>query len=173
MVIRSPSRLLLVFAGPVIALACALLVIKWLRMGHAGYAAALGVALFGLVFYEPLPLVMGLLFALVVLLIFGGIAGVVGTNAQSPEAQVAVPILAAIGTFVFFNLLILSLPGIIAGIGLLQFRPWARILTIILSAFELMSVPFGTAIGIYGLWALLSSGGEELFREQKPQPVRV
>jgi hypothetical protein len=48
---------------PVIALACALLVIKWLRTGHVGYAAALGVALFGLVFYEPLPLVMGLLFA--------------------------------------------------------------------------------------------------------------
>ena len=48
---------------PVIALACALLVVKWLRTGHVGYAAALGVALFGLVFYEPLPLVMGLLFA--------------------------------------------------------------------------------------------------------------
>jgi hypothetical protein len=117
--------------------------------------------------------VMGLLFALVVLLIFGGIAGVVGTSVQRPEAQVAVPILAAIRTFVFFALLILSLPGIIAGIGLLQFRPWARILTIILSAFELMSVPFGTAIGIYGLWALLSKEGEELFRGQQPQPARV
>jgi hypothetical protein len=90
--------------------------------------------------------VMGLLFALVLLLIFGGIAGVVRMSNQGPDAQVAVPILAAIGTFVFFVLLILSLPGIIAGIGLLQFRPWARILTIVLSALELMSVPFGTAI---------------------------
>lgn len=116
---------------------------------------------------------MGLLFALVVLLIFGGIAGVVGMTGQGPEAQVAVPILAAIGTFVFFVLLILSLPGIIAGIGLLQFRPWARILTIILSAFELMSVPFGTAVGVYGFWVLLSKEGEELFRGQQPQPVRV
>ena len=92
--------------------------------------------------------VMGLLFALVVLLIFGGIAGVLGMSDQGPDVQVAIPILAAIGTFVFFVLLILSVPGIIAGIGLLQFRPWARILTIILSVFELMSVPFGTAIGI-------------------------
>ena len=117
--------------------------------------------------------VMGLLFGLVVLLIFGGIAGVVRMSDQSSDAQVAIPILAAIGTFVFFVLLILSLPGIIAGIGLLQFRPWARILTIILSALELMNVPFGTAIGIYGLWALLSNEGEELFRGQQPQPVRV
>jgi hypothetical protein len=42
-------------------------VLKWLRTGSAGYAAALGVALFVLVFYEPLPLVMRLLFALLVL----------------------------------------------------------------------------------------------------------
>jgi hypothetical protein len=117
--------------------------------------------------------VMGLLFALIVLLIFGGIAGVVGMSDQGPDAQVAIPILAAIGTFVFFVLLILSLPGIIAGIGLLQFRPWARMLTIILSVLELMSVPFGTAIGIYGLWVLLSKEGEELFRGQQPLPVRV
>jgi hypothetical protein len=117
--------------------------------------------------------VMGMLFALVVLLIFGGIAGVVRMSDQGPDAQVAVPILAAIGTFVFFVLLILSLPGIIAGIGLLQFRPWSRILTIVLSALELMSVPFGTAIGIYGLWVLLSKEGEELFRGQQPQHVRV
>src|SRR5262249_12836597 len=52
---------------PVIALACAALLLKWLRNGSAVYAAALGAALYGLVFFEPLPLVMGLLFALLVL----------------------------------------------------------------------------------------------------------
>jgi hypothetical protein len=49
---------------PVIVLACAVLVLMWLRSGQVIYAAALGVALFVLAFYEPLPLVMGLLFAL-------------------------------------------------------------------------------------------------------------
>jgi uncharacterized membrane protein len=48
---------------PVITLACALLILKWLRTGYVRYAAALGVALFALVFYEPLQLVIGLLFA--------------------------------------------------------------------------------------------------------------
>jgi hypothetical protein len=52
---------------PVIVLACALLVLVWLRTGQFVHAAALGVGLFGLMFYEPLPLVMGLLFALFVL----------------------------------------------------------------------------------------------------------
>jgi hypothetical protein len=48
---------------PVIVCACALLVLRWLRTGRAAYAAASGVALFGLAFFEPVPLVMGLLFA--------------------------------------------------------------------------------------------------------------
>jgi hypothetical protein len=48
---------------PVIVLLCACLLQRWLTTGRAVYAALLGVALYGLVFWEPLPLVMGLLFA--------------------------------------------------------------------------------------------------------------
>lgn len=48
---------------PVILLACACLVLRWVLTGHTAYAALLGVGLYGLVFYDPLPLVMGLLFA--------------------------------------------------------------------------------------------------------------
>jgi len=53
---------------------------------------------------------------------------------------------------------------LIAGIGLLQFQPWARVLTIVLSVLYLIHVPFGTALGVYGLWALLSQDSERLFR---------
>jgi hypothetical protein len=52
---------------PVVVLASAWLVLRWLRIGRVVDAAALGVVLFGLVFFEPLPLVLGLLFALFVL----------------------------------------------------------------------------------------------------------
>jgi hypothetical protein len=48
---------------PVVVLCCACLVLRWLMTGNTIYAAMLGVALYGLVFYEPLPLVIGLLFA--------------------------------------------------------------------------------------------------------------
>ena len=107
--------------------------------------------------------ILGVLAGIVVLLIFGGLAGLVSVADRSGDALIAVPILGGIGAFVFILLLALSLPGIIAGFGLLQLRPWARMLTIILSALELMSVPVGTALGIYGLWVLLSPGGEKLF----------
>jgi len=105
----------------------------------------------------------GLCAGIFVLLVMGGIAAVVGVSQPSSDALVAIPILGGIGAFVFFILLVLSVPGIIAGIGLLNRKPWARVLTIVLSAFELFHVPFGTALGIYGFWVLLQADSERLF----------
>ena len=62
-----PSRVfffpLLNTLTPVVLLCCAWLLLLSLQTGRATYAALLGAALYGLVFFEPLPLVMGLLFA--------------------------------------------------------------------------------------------------------------
>src|SRR3984885_1932036 len=107
---------------------------------------------------------LGVLAAMFVLLIFGGISAVVGLSDHSSDSLTAIPILGLIGGFVFILVLVLSLPGLIIGIGLMQFRPWARIAGIILSAFDLLSVPpFGTALGIYGLWVLLNRETEQMF----------
>jgi hypothetical protein len=107
---------------------------------------------------------LGIMLALGMLLLFGGIAGLIGASDYSSDAHISIPILGGIGALVFFFLLAISLPGLIAGIGLLQFRSWARILTIVLSVFDLIHVPFGTALGVYGLWVLLSQGSERMFR---------
>jgi hypothetical protein len=64
-------------------------------------------------------------------------------------------------------LLALSLPGIVAGIGLLKFRPWARILTIVISVLNLLNIPWGTILGIYGLWVMFSEEGARLFAAPK------
>jgi hypothetical protein len=114
---------------------------------------------------------LGVLAAIFVLLIFGGISAVVGLSDHSSDSLTAIPILGMVGGFVFMLLLVLSLPGLIIGIGLMQFRPWARIAGIILSALDLVSVPpFGTALGIYGLWVLLNRETEQMF---EPRPVRA
>jgi hypothetical protein len=107
---------------------------------------------------------LGIVIAVGMLILFGGLAGVVGTTDQSEDAVVGVGVLGAIGAIVFTVILVLSLPGLIAGIGLVKFRPWARILGIVISALDLISVPFGTALGIYGLWVLLSNETEALFQ---------
>jgi hypothetical protein len=79
------------------------------------------------------------------LLSFIGIAGA----ASDPDAWVALPILGLTGAALGVFMLVLSLPGVIAGIGLLQLRPWARIVTIVLSVLNLMNIPFGTILGVW------------------------
>lgn len=96
-----------------------------------------------------------------------GIIGVAGA-ASDPDAWMAVPILGFTGVALGVFMLILSVPGIIAGAGLLKYRPWARILTIVLSALNLMNIPIGTILGIYGLWVMLSEDGSRLFVQPPP-----
>ncbi|MCC7174583.1 MAG: hypothetical protein IT159_05245 [Bryobacterales bacterium] len=114
---------------------------------------------------------LGILGALAVLLVFGGAVGLVGmTNPPHSDAwRIGIPVIGVVGTAIAALVLLLSVPGLIAGVGLLKFRPWARLLTIVLSALNLVNVPVGTALGIYGLWVLLQAETERLF-DQAPRP---
>jgi uncharacterized membrane protein len=108
--------------------------------------------------------VLGLMGSLMVILIFGGVAGIINMTAtDNPDAVLAVPIVGLVGGLLVAAIFTLSAPGIIAGLGLLKRRPWARILTIVLSVLHLMIIPFGTILGIYGLWVLLSKNTAPLF----------
>ena len=89
-------------------------------------------------------------------------------NSGDPEAILAFPIMGALGGLIFVVLLIFSAPQIIGGIGLLKMQPWARILMIVLSALSLLSIPIGTALGIYGLWVLLNEETVRLFAAPAP-----
>ncbi len=51
--------------------------------------------------------------------------------------------------------------GFLAGWGLLQQEKWARILALVLAFVSLFTnIPFGTALGVYTMWVLLSSESE-------------
>ena len=120
---------------------------------------------------------LGVLAALAIAGIFAFSGTMVGVAAQQdPDAVMAVGILGAVGTGLFILILVLSVPGIVAGWGLLNFKPWARILGIVLSALNLINFPIGTAVGGYGLWVLLNQETERMFRPGSPQsidPTRV
>ena len=115
---------------------------------------------------------LGLLAALVCLLLFGFLAGLIQTaleTSSDPNAQLAVPAVGIVGAIIVVLIVVFSLPGIITGIGLLHYREWARILGIVLAAISLPGVPFGTALGIYGLWVLLNAETVRLFASQRPR----
>ena len=117
---------------------------------------------------------MGALGGLVLLAIFGGVYGIAGVAiGHNPGAQIALPIIAIIGSVIALFLLILSVPSIISGIGLLYFKPWARIFALVISVLHLFNIPIGTALGIYGLWVLLSQEGQHCFSSGRAAPAGV
>jgi hypothetical protein len=59
---------------------------------------------------------------------------------------------------VMLVILILIAAYILAGWALLKRKKWARVYTIVLSILPLFNFP-GVALGIYGLWVILSSKG--------------
>ena len=49
--------------------------------------------------------------------------------------------------------------SVAAGVGILYYQTWGRVLALVVAAILLLKFPVGTAIGIYGLWVLLSTEG--------------
>lgn len=87
------------------------------------------------------------------------VAGVVflaitGGGLLSGDAE-AIVITAIVGTAISGFVLLVSAPGIIAGIGLLKRKSWARMLALILGFLNLLNFPLGTALGVYTIWALM------------------
>ena len=116
---------------------------------------------------------IGILVAVGFLLLFGSIASVVSLSGSTSalDSTIAVPILGGIGTILFVVIGALSLPGLIGGIGLVRLAYWSRIFMIVISALDLLNVPFGTALGIYGIWTLTRPETEALFARRRYQPV--
>jgi hypothetical protein len=102
---------------------------------------------------------MGIITAIIVF------AAVVGGGLISGD-QTAIAITSLVGSIIAMFILVMSLPGLIAGIGLLRLRPWSRILTLVLAVFDLMAVPIGTAFGLYAIWVLIQDETVALFEGQ-------
>ena len=75
----------------------------------------------------------------------------------------AIRITSIIGDSIASILIFLSIPNIIGGIGLYKRQKWGRILALMLCFLSLLSIPFGTALGIYGIWVLLNDDSKEIF----------
>jgi hypothetical protein len=111
------------------------------------------------------------------------IAAVISGNATDVDAARAAPIVAFAGIVGAIFLAAIGLPAVIGGWGLLKFKSWSRIFMIVISALHLPNIPFGTALGIFGLIvllkdearALLDAGGQPPYYipPAPPQPPSI
>jgi hypothetical protein len=108
------------------------------------------------IIYSGLHAIGGLCVIFVAKFVLGGMLGM--ANPRPP--MFVQPLVEVIG----WCLLGFSAIGLAGGIGLLSRAPWARTVALVAGFIELLNIPIGTALGIYTIWVLLSSGAEEEYR---------
>ena len=102
------------------------------------------------------------------LIIFSGIVafGILSIIGGYTDCSDTSSVLYIVGIAILAFLVFISLPGIIAGIGLYNRKEWARILTIIVSILELLNFPLGTALGVFSIYVLTQPEVVAKFNEQ-------
>ena len=97
-----------------------------------------------------------LLVGIICLVLLGGIGLFV-------DDAVAARILILIGSVSLVLFAFIALPGIIAGLGLVARKPWARILAMVVGFLGLTAFPIGTILGLYAFYILLQDAAHEYF----------
>ena len=85
--------------------------------------------------------------------------------------QQAIFITQVVGIVIGSFILLVSIPGIIGGFGLLKYKEWARILVLIMGFLNLINVPLGTILGVYTIWVLMNNNTEDLFQQEERQVI--
>ena len=101
--------------------------------------------------------IFGIIIGIIILVVLN----TVGSFTNDHQASF---VLHLIGTIVAAFFFLMSAPGILAGIGLLRHKEWARILTLVLSVIGIMNFPLGTAVGVYSIWALVQDEVVAIFK---------
>lgn len=105
-----------------------------------------------------------IVYSSIIVLVGVGIGSIVLFGGALSGDRQAMLITGAVGTAIACFLIVISLPGMLAGIGLLKMKPWSRVVAIIVGVLHILSFPLGTALGIYTLWVLLNAETEAMFR---------
>lgn len=119
-------------------------------------------------FLGVLFIVWGLLTALVGLSTLALGAGAFAIISSSSRNGVAAGLTAAIFTTLAIIAIVWGTAHVVTGVPLRRRRPWARMMALMLGSVDLLLLPYGTALGIYALWVLLSERGKELFAPAQP-----
>lgn len=85
------------------------------------------------------------------------------TSAARGGGQVAAGVTAAIFATLAIIAIAWGVAHVVVGVPLRRYKPWARLMALMLGSVDLLLLPYGTALGIYALWVLLSESGKTLF----------
>ena len=118
-------------------------------------------------FVGVLFIVWGVLTALVGLstlaLGVGAVALITSASRGGSGGQFAAGLTAAVFTTLAVIAIIWGVAHTAVGVPLRRRKHWARLLALMLGSVDLLLLPYGTALGVYALWALLNEEGKKVF----------
>jgi len=103
---------------------------------------------------------LGILLAILFFWFFYGISFIPDVDWQASQ------ILRVVGTWGAGIIAFFSIPEIFAGIGLIKRKEWGRILALVVSFFNLIWFPLGTALAVYSIIILLNDESVKIFNPQ-------
>ena len=53
---------------------------------------------------------------------------------------------------------------VVVGVRLRRHTPWSRLMALMLGSVDLLLLPYGTALGVYTIWVLLTEDAKKLFQ---------
>jgi zinc-ribbon domain len=74
------------------------------------------------------------------------------------------PFAAWITSMVGISILTVAAATAAAGVGLLEYRSWARVFAIVIAVLLLFHFPLGTGVAIYAFWVLFSQEGQQYYK---------
>ena len=121
-------------------------------------------------FLGVLFIVWGLLTALVgvsTLALGVGAVALIASASRGGAGQVAAGVTAAVFTALAIIAMLWGAAHVVVGVPLRRHKPWSRLGALTLGSVDLLLLPFGTALGIYAIWVLLSERGKSLFENSR------
>ena len=94
---------------------------------------------------------------------FGAVALIMSASRGGEGGQVAAGMTAAAFTVLGLIAIVWGIAHVVVGVPVRRRRSWARFAALMLGSVDLLLLPYGTALGAYALWVLLSEQGKALF----------
>jgi hypothetical protein len=96
----------------------------------------------------------------------GAVALIMSASRGGGGGQVAAGMTAAVFTTLAVIAIVWGMAHVLVGVPIRRHRAWARFMALMLGSVDLLLLPYGTALGAYALWILLSERGRAMFVEQ-------
>jgi hypothetical protein len=100
---------------------------------------------------------------IIVALVYGGLGFAMRQSARGGEEQIMGTIFIVLAFVIAPIILLFAAINLTAGYKMLKEKAGARNWGIAASAVSLLSIPLGTALGVYGLWFLLGDEGKQFY----------